>query len=89
MAKRSSLLVRLTGTDRDGRRIGEKSDARIAVLAVQNDDLFIYATAEDEYVDSDSPDLSEKLDTRAKSPDHDATWSGLCWLDGKARWLLE
>ena len=63
LAKGSSLLARMTGTDKNGQRIGEKSDARIAVLVVQKDDLFIYATAEDEYVDSDPPDLRKQITT--------------------------
>jgi photosystem II stability/assembly factor-like uncharacterized protein len=66
IAKRSSILGRVTGRDEAGKPKLEPSDARIAVLVVKKGDLFIYATAEDEYskmVGSTPADLRKQLET--------------------------
>lgn len=66
LAKRSSLMGRVSGKDAAGKPKMEKSDARIAVLVVKKNDSFIYATAEDEYmgmVDSPPADLRKQLES--------------------------
>jgi len=47
-AGHSSLLVRVTGVDANGKRAGEPADARIAVLVVRKAGSYAYAIAEDE-----------------------------------------
>lgn len=58
LAKKSSLLVSGRGSGQAGVPPKmEKSDARIAVLVVKKGDSFIYATAEDEYIDAGAAPL--------------------------------
>ncbi|HYM78186.1 MAG TPA: hypothetical protein VE377_19585 [Candidatus Dormibacteraeota bacterium] len=47
-AGHSSLLVRVTGDDANGKRAGESGNARIAVLVVRKAGSYAYAIAEDE-----------------------------------------
>ncbi|MFI5106174.1 MAG: hypothetical protein ACHP79_14730, partial [Terriglobales bacterium] len=65
MAKRSSILGRVTGMDEAGKPKLEPSDARIAVLVVKKGDSFIYATAEDEYTEMNGApaDLRKQLES--------------------------
>ena len=65
VAKRSSILGRVTGRDEAGKPKLEPSDARIAVLVVRKGDWFIYATAEDEYTEMGGApaDLRKQLET--------------------------
>lgn len=65
VAKHSSLLSAITVSGQGGKPKPERSDARIAVLVVKKGDLFIYATAEDEYLMGGSTplDLRKQLET--------------------------
>jgi photosystem II stability/assembly factor-like uncharacterized protein len=54
LAKGSSLLGRVAGSDQAGKPKVEKFDAYIAVLVVKKDNLFIYATAEDDFLQNRS-----------------------------------
>ena len=58
------MLGKVTGTDAAGKRILEKSDARIGVLVAKKDDLYLYGTAEDEYSDPGAAplDLRKQLE---------------------------
>jgi hypothetical protein len=62
LAKRSSILGRVTGKDRTKL---EKSDARVAVLVVKKGEWFIYATAEDDYaqVEGAPAELRKQLES--------------------------
>jgi len=72
LAKRSSLGETAVGGDRVGNLKGEKLDTHIAVIVAKKGDLFIYATVEDDDLQSNStrppqgpfdpkPILSKKL----------------------------
>jgi len=55
LAKRSSLIAEMVvGGGRTGEPKGEKFDTHIAVLVVKKGDWFIYATVEDDYLQSRS-----------------------------------
>jgi hypothetical protein len=56
LAKESSSLAKATGLDQAGQPKSTKSDAYIAVLVVKKGDLFIWAAAEDDYMQRKSPD---------------------------------
>jgi hypothetical protein len=64
VARHSSLLARMTGTDASGKRLTESSDARIAVLVVKKGNSYIHAVAEDEYPGAGSQplDLRKQLE---------------------------
>src|SRR6266852_1664330 len=50
LAKRSSLLARADGSNRAGKSTGEKFDAYVAVMVAKQDDWFVYATAENDWL---------------------------------------
>jgi hypothetical protein len=54
LAKRGSLMGRVEGADEAGKPKTEKFDTHIAVIAVKKGDRFLYATAQDDYLQTKS-----------------------------------
>lgn len=55
LARRSSMIVNMVGSGKIADRKAEKIDTHIAVLVVKKGDLFIYAAAEDDDLQTKSP----------------------------------
>ena len=54
LAKKSSLMGRVVGTDEGGKPKIERFDTHIAVLVAKKGDWFFYATAEDDYLQTNA-----------------------------------
>lgn len=54
LAKQSSMMGRVVGTDEGGKPKIQRFDTHIAVLVVKKGDWFIYATAEDDYLQTNA-----------------------------------
>jgi len=73
LAKRSSLMTRASGSDIADKATGGKFDAYMAVIVVRQDDWFVYATAEDDFLQIEPGGLASEPAHPSSSADRSKT----------------